>query len=121
MADLNNVRRIRLEYEDESSHKFYELEFTGGPGIYAGDYTATYGRIGTEGQTHRYSRLEAQKKLNEKIAKGYRVVRHEEFARSATEALDDLLKKIPDPRKEKPKALKKEEADFDFMEELRKL
>ena len=63
---------IYLEFSDDKSHKFYEVTVNG--------LTVTfhYGRIGTTGQTDnstygspRKAQVAAQKKINEKLKKGY--------------------------------------------------
>ncbi|CAD5989492.1 Galectin-9 [Planktothrix tepida] len=63
---------VYLELSDDHSHKFYEVT------VNAFDVIIRYGRIGTSGQTNRstYNSLqkaqaEAQKKINEKLKKGY--------------------------------------------------
>lgn len=107
--ELRGTKRIRLEYTDESSDKFWELTAIHGAGIEAMDYIATYGKIGTKGQTHRYSFAEAQKKLREKLAKGYSITSHYNLE------LED------DPVLVDDKYIIKDEPEFDFMEELRKI
>ncbi len=61
-----------LEFSDGKSHKFYELVLNGN------QFTVRYGRIGDAGQsqtttlaTEDKARAEAQKKINEKLKKGY--------------------------------------------------
>lgn len=72
MNDLNSINAIRLEYQDGSSDKFWELLRLGGD-----EWQATYGKNGTSGQSIKYDQKAAQKKLNEKIAKGYKVIDRE--------------------------------------------
>jgi len=63
------MKDVYLEFHDASanSHKFYRVEYS------AGDMaTITWGRIGTEGQSQRKTASEANRKVNEKLAKGYR-------------------------------------------------
>jgi predicted DNA-binding WGR domain protein len=71
--DLKGKNYVRLEYTEGSSSKFWELKFIGGKGIHGNDYEARWGKIGTSGQSMTYDFLTAQKKLIEKIAKGYKV------------------------------------------------
>jgi predicted DNA-binding WGR domain protein len=59
----------RLEFKDGSSNKFWKLEKTRD-----GSWLATWGKIGTTGQSIGYDSTTAQKKFMEKIAKGYQVV-----------------------------------------------
>jgi predicted DNA-binding WGR domain protein len=115
MTTLTNVKHIRLEYSDDKSDKFWELTFCGG--IHGTDYTARWGRCGSAGQTTSYSIFEANKKLAEKISKGYAIVDKSEFASSAEEALENIVKQMK-PKKQK---LPKEEEAFDIFEALSKI
>lgn len=72
MIDLNDTNHVRLEYQDSSSDKFYELMRMGGD-----EWQITYGKNGTSGQSIKYDQRTAQKKLNEKFAKGYKLVSQE--------------------------------------------
>jgi predicted DNA-binding WGR domain protein len=127
--ELKGKKKIRLEYTDESSDKFWELTPVHGVGIEAMDYIATYGKIGAKGQSHKYSFLEAQKKLREKIAKGYKVVDLEVvelgFSKEEDEKFEDELKGILGEDEEEDPVLfdfeEEVEPEFDFMEELRKI
>lgn len=61
----------RYEYSDETSNKFWKIVESKRPG----HYEATWGRIGTAGQGQTvYEAIQAQKKINEKISKGYLLV-----------------------------------------------
>ena len=62
----------RFEFEEGSSHKFWEIEVEGNA------YTVRYGKVGTEGQVQTKTfkdaakaEAEAQKKIAEKTKKGY--------------------------------------------------
>jgi predicted DNA-binding WGR domain protein len=65
------MKDVYLEFHDASanSHKFYCVEFSANSHM----ATITWGRIGTEGQSQRKTAGEAQAKVQEKLAKGYRV------------------------------------------------
>ena len=69
--ELRGKKKVRLEYLD-GSNKFWELTFIGGKGIHGNDYEARWGKVGTSGQSIVYDFFTAQKKLHEKIAKGYK-------------------------------------------------
>jgi predicted DNA-binding WGR domain protein len=64
---------VRLELHDSSvnSHKFYELVEIGRK---QGKVLARWGRVGTAGDEMVYDVDQAQKKLHEKLRKGYRRV-----------------------------------------------
>ena len=72
MVDLNPVNAIRLEYQDSSLNKFWELLRIGGD-----EWQATYGKNGSSGQSTKYDQKTAQKKVNEKVAKGYKIIDRE--------------------------------------------
>jgi predicted DNA-binding WGR domain protein len=95
----------RYEYKDGKSAKFWEIELMAG-----GNYRATYGRIGSAGQSTDYDEITAIKKIREKISKGYLKVSDEKAERLAA------IKRLEE---------KKEELDSnyesDFMRELRAL
>ena len=62
-----------LEYKDEKSHKFWEIEVAGT------QFTVTYGRVGTDGtsktkefDTEEKTQKEADKIIAQKIKKGYK-------------------------------------------------
>lgn len=57
-----------LEYHDNAtnSHKFYKFQEQKD-----GMVLATWGRVGTSGQSMEYSLADAQKKAREKLKKGY--------------------------------------------------
>lgn len=62
----------RFEYKDARSYKFWEIQIEGNA------YTVRYGKVGTDGVTQTKSfaspdkaNSEAQKKINEKVKKGY--------------------------------------------------
>jgi len=61
---------VRLEYHDSyaNSHKFYELVEIGRK---TGTVLAKWGRVGARGDEKVYEYHEAQKKLREKLRKGY--------------------------------------------------
>ena len=63
----------RLEYHDSSvnSHKFYELQDVGRK---TGKVLVRWGRVGTAGEEMIYDYDMAQKKLREKLRKGYEEV-----------------------------------------------
>lgn len=92
----------RYEYTDAKSNKFWQLEESSD-----GLYRATWGRIGADGQSTEYDRGTAEKKVREKLAKGYVLVEE-------TRRKDSFFKvKRDKPREEKPA--------FDFMAELKKV
>lgn len=69
MVDLNKLNYVRLEFKDGTSNKFWSLVKDS-----SGNWGATYGKIGaTSTQSTEYTHSVAQKKVNEKIAKGYKV------------------------------------------------
>lgn len=72
MVDLENINAIRLEYRDSSSDKFWELRR-----LSPYEWQATYGKNGSAGQSISYDQKAAQKKVNEKIAKGYKIIDRE--------------------------------------------
>ena len=61
-------QRHYLEYHDSesNSHKFWEIVEQPG-----GSFIASWGRVGTAGQTMVYDHETAMKKLHEKEKKGY--------------------------------------------------
>lgn len=93
------TEKIYLTYIDESenSKKFYLLQRQ------RDFFVATWGKIGTSGQNKSYSLEEANKKLAEKIAKGYKIV---EFTEKKPEN---------EPKENEPKE------SINFMEELRRI
>jgi len=64
---------VRLEFHSMAvnSHKFYELQEVGRK---SGLVLAKWGRIGTAGDEKIYDQFEANKKLREKLRKGYKKV-----------------------------------------------
>lgn len=90
----------RYEFKDEKSNKFWTIAKDGEM------FVATFGKIGSTGQTHIYTtELEARKKAREKISKGYRLVQGLSGLNPPTAIIDEHI----------------EEDDFNFMEELRKV
>ena len=60
-------KEIYLECTSNGSNKFYLMT----PSADQSEFTATYGKIGSIGQTTKYSISQWHKKLNEKLRKGY--------------------------------------------------
>ena len=60
---------IRLEMTEGNSNKYWEVTKRKD-----GNYLASWGRIGTIGQTKIYSKYDIDKKIDEKLKKGYEEV-----------------------------------------------
>jgi predicted DNA-binding WGR domain protein len=80
----------RFEFKDSRSYKFWEVDVEGNA------YTVRYGKVGTDGVTQTKSfatpekaAAEAQKKLNEKVRKGYAEVGSVAPAPKQTSAADN--------------------------------
>lgn len=69
------IHLVRLECTQGNSNKFYEMRAPVGGG--GGSFLASYGRIGTCGTSTQYPMSKWQTKYNEKLKKGYVVVRDE--------------------------------------------
>lgn len=117
MESLSGVLKIRLEYTEGSSNKFWELNFVGGEGVFGGDYQASWGKIGTSGSSIKYPMGIAQSKLNEKIGKGYIVV----DVQRDTHKDDRIYEKRNDGSWTPVTKEKKTKLEFDFLEELSKI
>lgn len=89
---------IRLEYSDEKSNKFWELYKN------SSGYMASWGKIGAKPQSIQYDHNTAQKKLHEKLAKGYVVTKRGNIR----DKKEDKLLKDTGPK-------------IDFMKEIAKL
>ncbi len=68
-----------LEYKDEKSHKFWEIE------VKDNSHTVTYGKVGTNGrsntktfETAKDAQKDAEKLVKAKIKKGYTEISNEE-------------------------------------------
>jgi len=104
----------RYEYSDERSHKFWTCEPIGN-----GEVRISWGRIGTEGQSHVKSEGEGLNKIREKLAKGYQlvqdaVVSHETKRRKAEIVVDEALRSVT-------MISESDELDTPFLRELRKV
>jgi len=98
----------RYEYTDEKSNKFWECVYESE----LGTYTTSWGRIGSRGQSKvGLTGKEALKKIQEKIAKGYRLDKL--WSNKNTDQMQAT-------RRMKEKRKDREEIN-EFMEELRKI
>lgn len=66
------ARMVYLEFHDDAanSHKFYRVTFQS-----SDDAFIEWGRVGSAAQSQHKSHAEGENKINEKLAKGYRLVR----------------------------------------------
>jgi len=92
MIDLNKLNYVRLEFSDGKSNKFWSLTKDS-----MGTWAATWGKIGAGGtatQATQYTQSIAQKKVHEKIAKGYKLVTGHERKPTKKEASAIDFKKL---------------------------
>jgi predicted DNA-binding WGR domain protein len=77
----------RYEFSEGSSNKFWTIEKNS-----AGEYVATWGRIGTTGQGSKvYTQAEVYDKICEKVSKGYRLAPSKGVRLREIECSDDFL------------------------------
>jgi len=74
-TENNKTSKTHLEYQDEKSHKFWEIE------VKENTYAVTYGKIGTDGQSKtkefesdEKAVLESEKVTKQKLKKGYKEI-----------------------------------------------
>ncbi len=97
MFKLSEKIYLEFSYESKNSHKFYEVK------IEENKVTFRFGRIGDHGQTkietyktHEKAKEEADKKIQEKLKKGYKLcvpgeTEKELIQRNATQIKNTLI------------------------------
>lgn len=101
----------RYEFTAGTSNKFWSIEFD----PHGGTYTTRWGRIGTLGQVkYGLTGVEALKKIQEKVQKGYLL----KSERIPSEEQIEAAKRVA--LKREGRAREQKEA-YDFMEELRNI
>lgn len=101
----------RYEFTAGTSNKFWSIEFD----PHGGTYTTTWGRIGTIGlEKSGLTGVEALKKIQEKVQKGYLL----KSERIPSEEQIEAAKRVA--LKREGRAREQKEA-YDFMEELRNI
>jgi len=82
------MKTRRFEFSSGSSNKFWEIDLD--------TAIANYGKIGTLGQTHQYSLDDVQRKISEKLSKGYREVKanHKDFLERAEKTAPNFMAEL---------------------------